>query len=118
MQEMNVYQELARRRLARRFSSGDGVEVLTGPHKGRKGWIYAMGGYSATQDPALKGHRYSVAFTDNPNDPHHLEGGTFADAELKSDPAGNRGKYGGPSRGGSPEGWSGTSRYRSHGRRR
>ncbi len=52
---------------------------------------------------------YHVVFTtgDEP-----VDTGVFRSHELQSDPRGNTGKYGGPSRGGAPGGWCGMSGYR------
>ncbi len=101
---MNLYQLLARERQTRRFSSGDGVVVAEGPHKGRHGVILAIGNVSH-RDEAQRA--YEVAFTDAAR-----EGAVLTSAELLSDPKGNTGKYGGPARGGAAGRWCGGNNYR------
>lgn len=101
---MNPYQALARLRQDRRFTRGDGVLILDGPHLGRRGFVLYHGTVTLGCEAQ---RRYDVVFTDGAP----AEGGVFRSIQLQSDPSGNTGKYGGPSRGGEPDGWLGQSGY-------
>ena len=95
---MNPDQKMKAERLARRFSTGDGVQLPDG----RRGVIRAFG--SPTPD---RGTECSIEVED--------KGPWVAahEVDLTSVPALNTGKYGGPTRGGSPGGWCGGNSYRS-----
>lgn len=106
---MNHYQQLAKKRLNRRFSSGDGVRLTAGEAKGQSGHIVAIGAY-ARGNPNVA--QYTIVLTSK-------EGVVSANEDsFESCPAANIGKYGGPSRGGAPERGAVSSHYRHHGRRR
>lgn len=92
---MNVHQQIAKKRLARRFSSGDGVRLTSGTEKGERGHIVAIG--ACALDTRKDVHQYTIVLTSK-------EGVVSGnESEFESCPAANVGKYGGPSRGGSRE---------------
>lgn len=92
---MNTHQRLTQKRLARRFSGGDGVRMKSGPHKGESGHIVAIG--AAALDSSTELHQYTIVLTSK-------EGVTSGnEADFESCPSANVGKYGGPSRGGARE---------------
>ncbi len=93
---MNPYQKLLRDRLARRFSTHDGVRLPDG----RIGVVQ-----SQHHDPALG---YVLWVQTDPKTPWVR----IAQDAVESVPAANRGKYGGPSRGGAMGGWTGGNHYR------
>ncbi len=105
---MNHYQALARARQTRRFTKGDGVVVLEGPYRGQQGVVRDYG-HVAVECEAER--PYYVAF---PGDAPGLDR-VFLSKDLQSEPAGNTGKYGGPSRGGAYDGYCGfgASGYRA-----
>ena len=93
---MNPYQKLLRDRLTRRFSTNDGVRLPDG----RIGVVKTQ-----HQDEA----RGIVLWVETaPNEPWVQTPQT----DVQSVPAANRGKYGGPSRGGAMGGWTGGNHYR------
>lgn len=103
---MNAKQSAVRSRVLRRFSRNDGVVVRAGAHKGRPACVSSCSElevFSTDAEP----FQYFLTFTDE------LGGHAFVPGDdLTSDPSGNQGKYGGPSRGGAAGGWMGVSGYR------
>lgn len=103
---MNAKQAAVRSHVLRRFSRNDGVLVHAGEHKGRPACVSSCSELEVF-DKMSEPYQYFLEFTDE------LGGHAFvAGDHLTSDPSGNRGKYGGPSRGGAPGGWMGVSGYR------
>lgn len=91
---MTPYQQLAKKRLARRFSTGDGVVLKEGAATGEKGHIVAVG---ATALDGREMPQYTIVLTSK-------DGVVSAkESDFDSCPAENVGKYGGPSRGGARE---------------
>lgn len=91
---MTPYQMMEKIRLQRRFSTNDGVSL-----NGRKGLIL------------------SAYFDESQNICYlvkDLDGAVFMaeQSQLTSEPALNKGKYGGPARGGAAGGWTGGNNYR------
>lgn len=103
---MNINKVAVRSQVPRRFSRSDGVIVATGVHKGRPAYVQSCS-VMEVFDKAKEPFEYLIEFTDTAGGMAFIAGD-----DLNSDPPGNRGKYGGPSRGGASGGWMGISGYR------